>query len=211
MGYPVGNLIFSTQPQRAGAIMSQGCILTKEANRKVAEAFLKYQAELNPSCFGYATVSDGKMLVGSVVKPIDFEKDIKGSLEVAPELEMIAHFGGGEIKTAEDAQPFIVLKDDKDSPSLAIFMEGAFDDSHDTNSRTDESNFIKGYLQEKIDELYDLCDNDLDKLTTALQKPTIAREILASFGHRGTITFLASTGVSFSIEKGDKRKKFAWG
>src|SRR5260221_9700822 len=150
MGYPVGNLIFSTQPQRAGAIMSQGCILTKEANRKVAEAFLKYQAELNPSCFGYATVSDGKMLVGSVVKPIDFEKDIKGSLEVAPEQEMIVHFGGGEIKTAEDAQPSIFLKDDKDSPLWSIFMEAAFDDLTDTNGQTNKSNFIKCYLQENI-------------------------------------------------------------
>lgn len=200
------------KPDIAGANMStRSMILTKEPGKTIDPALAKLIPDVYKETMGYALIMSEagkpKMYIGSGLAPAQLGEYL-GVTEDSPAIFV---FGNAIVKDDSQKQPYNLLTNNEGNPDLVAFVEGDYPDYHEADGSFDTTNFIKNYLQPKIDELYEMVDQDLDRLLAALQKPMTAADINSKHSGRGVVTFMASNGVSFSIEQNDKRKDFEWG
>lgn len=195
----------------AGAIMSKGMILEKIAGKAIAPEIVSVIPTVYPESMGYALMMDDagktKLYVGRGLATSQLEE----YLGVLEDSNVIFSFGDSIAKNENEHQPYVLIQNDKGGPELVAFVEGDYPDYHETDGSHDTTNFIKNYLIPKVDELAELLDNDLDKMASALQKPTTVNDIKSKCTGRGVVTLMFSNGVSFTIEENDKRKSFDWG
>lgn len=191
-----------------GETMSKGVIIDRMAGKSFPNGFTATAAASYPGSFGYAALVDGVLDVasGADLVPTDIPE-----YEKLLGTDDVKYFISKEKLPAGSEQPFVLLKDEQGKPLLVAMLEGDFEDWHDTNGQSDEANFVKEILMPKVDDIAEMVEGDVPKIVKALQKTVNASEILAKFGQRGVISFMASTGDAFSIETNQHRKKFDWG
>jgi hypothetical protein len=188
-----------------------GVILEQKAGSKIPGEITEAAYKEYPNCFGYAAASNGELLIGAGTT--HGYEDVTGALDICNEMftNVICHLGKGDSMKEEDAQPFLLLKDDAGKALLVAFLEGDFDNHQSDNGHTNEATCVKDYLMPQVDMLYELADKDISKLMLVLQKPATQKTLISYFGERGSIIFLNHKGETANAEVNDNRRSFDWG
>jgi hypothetical protein len=194
------------------AMTTKGVIVESYAGHTIPENELKTLLARYPNQFGYMTVDAGKLMIAGDNDPeeLTFEK-VNDYNQILKDHHVAWFFGRGEVKK-EDIQPF-VLCNDQGLPKICAFLEGDFTNFADANGRSDESNFIADYLQQKVDYLYELCGEDLEKTMSQFENKVTQREIVREVGDKGraVIYFMSTTGAPILLQLNELSKNFDWG
>ena len=194
------------------AMTTKGVIVESKVGHTIPTNELKTLLNRYPNSFGYATIDEGKMMLGKDNDPeeVTFDK-IDNYNQILKDHYVLYYFGRGEVKQ-EDLQPFVVCSD-QGLPKIVCFVEGNFTNFADANGRTDESNFMQDYLQQKIDYLHELCEDDVERTMKQFENKITGREIVREFGDkgRGVIYLMGTVGNPTCIELNELRKDFEWG
>lgn len=176
-------------------------IITKDAGKELP-ADVQAHLAARTGTFGYAILCDGKITLAQNLEP----SQLPEYKDILKEFSTVYYFG------TDTGQPCILLKNEKDSPLLVAFLEGDYEDYHDTNGQTDTANFVKDYLQTKIDDMVDMFDGDVAKVSKAIKKPSSADDIIAKCGKRAVLTFFDISEDIYSLQTEDSgRLEFDWG
>jgi len=112
-----------------------------------------------------------------------------------------------------EQQPFILLRDSKKNPLIAVGIEGDFpkytDDSADGFS--EPFMLLEKWLGDKVAEVYKMCGNSPQKVFDYLQTSQFAKDFEDQIGHRGGLYFMPSVGTMFCQEKNDAGIAPEWG
>lgn len=200
------------QPIKGANMGTNSAIIERTANAKIPDTVVDILSQTKDTVLGYATIMPDaqgtpQLLFSKNLNPTE----LKQYLEITDDVDLIFHLDGTQKTKEVDHQPFVLLSSESNKPILICFVEGDFQDFHDSDGSTDVAHFVRDYLQPKIDDLSDLADGDIGKITTFMQKQSFVDDVKSKFGERGVVQFLSIEGVAFSIENNDKRTNTEWG
>lgn len=112
---------------------------------------------------------------------------------------------------AEDIQPFVTLKDDKDNPLLAVFLDGPFDRHKEDDGHTSEYHAAFDYLQDRVMALYAISRGDVAKMLDLMRAKNFGKEVEAVLGEGNSVTMLANNGEIVSYGPVKDVVKYDWG
>jgi hypothetical protein len=200
------------QPIQGANMGTNSAIIERSANAKIPEGVVEKLANTKDTVLGYATVMPDAQGTPQLVIAANVDPAQLGEyLEITSDVDLIFQLDATQKTKEIDHQPFVLAKSEANKPLLVCFVEGDFEDFHDSDGSTDVAHFVRDYLQPKIDDMLDMADQDIGKVTTALQKESVANDIKAKFGERCVVQFMSVEGVAFSIENNDKRVNTDWG
>lgn len=125
---------------------------------------------------------------------------------------MLVHFSKYESGTNEtDIQPYVVLKREDESPLMVCVIEGVFPNFDQKGSGHDQHFHVFSKFRERLEAMYELANNDLDKVYDFIQKPTFRTDIESMFAARGTISIIDAKGRTKTFARNDLGAQFPWG
>jgi hypothetical protein len=198
-----------------------GVIVRRLADTFPPNEFWVKVMEENPTAWGAVVESevDGhKFLEINTGDGLDIEV-IQATLTQFKDSNITFYFCNSEIAISDkDISPFILLatpaEDDpeQEEPRLVAFIEGNFPGYvKEKSSRPPEYHLVNDVLMPKLDGLFEMVDQDIDKLMENLKKPFFNKEMLSYSVSRGTITLVSSSGVCLNYAQNDLAREFPWG
>lgn len=191
-----------------------GVILHRKEGVSPPDAYLEKLCTQFNTCNGQAMVEKGAVDTLQDNSALDLD-GLKELLKDFPN-EMVLFFGKNDVEYhGDDLQPFELISKDK-KILLAVFIEGNFPDTfkHDESAHSKPFFVVNEYLREKILDMWELFSENIDNMTTALNKTSTQRDLLSTcIGERGSLVFVASNGKIIQISKNPQSAGFdngAW-
>lgn len=194
-----------------------GLIVLKKAGQIVPEAYLKKVLEEKPSILGMMAAvkkPDGntELRLGS---SCDFTIDfITQGMEENKALDMLMFFGEKpkDHEKQINCQPFQILADSQGDPLILAMIEGSFQKfAKEGGTLSPEFYLAYSYLMPKLHDMYQLCGNDIGKLTERLSSDNFKMEMDNCIDARGVIAMLGVNGTMRVFSKNDQRAAYMWG
>lgn len=202
-------------------------IAVKNPGQLWPDAWIEAALKEHPSCSGFAAVTDSVDEAGtatgkemSTLHNITDKDHPAFTLAAVQDLQnnfkdetVIGSFGrSSTVVSLEDAQPFVLLQNDDETPALVAFVAGEYPGFAQTGSTlSPEYHLTQKYLIPKIGQLARLCDGDIDKLMQELLDPVFKGEIETKWATRGTVLFLSDTDKYLAFELNDLKRDYPWG
>ena len=112
---------------------------------------------------------------------------------------------------ADDVQPFLI-RDGDDNVFMSFMLEGDFPKFSDPASgHTDEYNLATKIIIPQLEELCELTEGDLDKISASLQRDSFKNTFDAHIGHRGVLTIMPLYGEVITLGKNEIGETADWG
>ena len=109
--------------------MPKGVTILRRKDRELPEEYLDCVLEHNKTAVGAAFADRGELLMSSVAN-ITVDKIKKTAMETDQSFKefplLFSFFDHTSTLNEEDKQPYILLRDDKNTPIVAAFLEGDF-------------------------------------------------------------------------------------
>lgn len=190
--------------------MQTGVIIRRNAGGSIPQAYLTLALEKNPTGWGAAIVTDGKLQIAG-----------GDSLDIEQIQETIKMFDKSDITfylcnspsaiNADDLSPFTILHHENE-PQLVAFIEGKFPGFEKAGSSHPGEFFLATeYLIPKLQDMYELADGNLIKVMDQIKKPYFKKELLNSAVPRGVITLVSTTNETLSFAQADDSAEYSWG
>lgn len=197
----------------------KGTVITRFGGHDVPDGFWeKVLAELKPNTFGAAMVKDGAIMSTYIEEKDQKEITLEYLKEIGTmfkDCAVIHHLGNFPAAySQQDAQPCILIEDDKGDPRLAAFFNGDFHPGIGPRNVAHSDAYIAAHFQvmPKLHQIYRLARGDLNALLEEMKGPVTTQELQALFNGEGIMTFLAGTGEIMPFcSKDDLLKKHVWG
>lgn len=178
-----------------------GVIVIRNKDQHIPE---KLKEALIGSCraMGCAFVDAGK-LESYAENARPSSSSIKES-EDAFNFKQVSWFGYGDTDfNKDDLQPITLVEDANGNRLVIAFAEGDFDHfAHKDSARTNEHHMVEDSLMEKVNKVYEDCDEDLGKMMTTLEGQPFRDDMAAIVGPKGVVTLLCSNGdISSYVSK----------
>lgn len=190
--------------------MQTGVIIRRNAKGLIPEAYLTKALEKNPTGWGAAIVTDGKLQIAGGDN-LDLQL-IQETIEMFKDSDITFYLcNSANAINADDIGPFTILHHN-DEPQLVAFIEGKFPGYEKAgSSHPSEFHFAHEYLIPKMQDIYDMADGNLPKVMEHIKKPYFKGELLNSASPRGVITLVSTTGETLTIAKAEDSSEYSWG
>jgi len=188
-----------------------GVTIKRNASLAIPEDYLKIAIKENPTAWGCAIVTPDGLMTSSGDSTMDIEV-LQDTLKDFENRDIFFYLCNSESAiNMDDVSPFWLLEKD-DAPLLVAFIEGSFPGFTKTDSsHPSEYHFLQDYLQPKVNDLWELCDNDLPKLMSFIEKPGFKKDLLLHANPRGCVTFVAANGKALTFATGEGSSEYKWG
>lgn len=206
--------IFNKASKRRN-MMQTGTIVVRKAGTFIPNEYLEKVLAANPHGWGAALVDDGLQL-NSADEGATLEL-IQETMKTFEKKDITFYFANSETGISmQDISPYVcVIKkdaDDAEVPQIVAFVEGNFPTyAKKDSSHPAEYHMVSDYLLPKLENLYDVCDGDLNKVFTQMQKPFFQKELLLTSVSRGNITLVGANGASLTFAQNDLSAEYPWG
>jgi len=192
--------------------MSMGKIIYKKKGELVPDQLLEKLFHGKPTLVDLCMVDQGALQFAHPDN-VDNMEEFKRIMEVFKDYATICFFGYDAEYLTDDRQPFVLVRNSKDQPVLAVCMQGDFSPYHDEKSaHSDEFHALNKYFRPKLQKIFSLCKEDIPQFLDELRDPVLVDELSTkTFLNQGSIEVLSITGEVFSFVRDDKRKEFKWG
>jgi hypothetical protein len=111
----------------------------------------------------------------------------------------------------DDQQPFVLIESEDEKPLLVAFINGDFVTYAKTDSsHTNEYHFATEFLLDAVCNVYDECQEDLDKTLTVLDSPKFREKLQKEIVGEGRIVLIPFKGQFLTFSK-DKAQEYDWG
>ncbi len=142
--------------------------------------------------------------------------DLVKLLEENKDVVQTLWFGKSPTKfSAESEQPFVILRDEKQQPTLACFIEGEYFTKNNVESaNTDEFLTVDGVLAPWLNKTFiKMCVGDYEKFKEELLDPDTEKMIDQMSGNRGIVVLHSIHGDVFKYAQkdGGLSHDFEWG
>ena len=192
----------------------EGVIVGRHAGKDIPDEYLNKVREEFDTCYGYAFAEDGsiQMLHSNGLPPADGDGSFQNTMKVFPQPSLL-YLGSADTDYHEDdLQPFTILEDDEKRPLLVAFLEGDFSGFYQKESaHSNEFFVVNKVLREEVMNLWQDCEQDIDKLVTALKEPRTFRAMKKMFTGRGAIVLLVANGETIIYSENKDAGSFPWG
>lgn len=190
--------------------MSQGVIIRRKAGQAIPEDYFTLASENCPKVFGIAIVADGK-IERNQGESLDLET-LRETEKDFNDCDFTVYLGETTSGTnLKDVPPYDMLDNDDDEVVLTMFAEGNFPGFVKEKASHPAEYYLAEFASDKISDIFDAVDKDLDKLMTKLGADRFKEQLKMNAVSRGFITFVAQNGKSLTIAQGDTAKEFPWG
>lgn len=192
-------------------------IVKKAKDHIIPEAFWIKVLETKPNVFGVAFTEDGVVGLqgGSIDQLDDPLKSFQEVQEAYSGHEMLFWLDKfPEGYSEDDIQPYILNAAENANVYLAVFIQGDYKNfSHPGSTRRDEFFAIENTVQSSVDELIELTDGDMERISKALGNPARKQAFENACASEGTIIVVCGNGDIHSYVKDPKQKSglFEWG
>ena len=192
--------------------MSMGKVIYKKKGELIPEQLLEKLFFGKPTLVDCCVVDQGKFTFAHPDRADSIE-EFKKIMEVFKDYAIMYFFGYDAEYLTDDRQPFVLVRNSKDQPILAVSMQGDFSPYHDEKSaHTDEFHALNKYFRPKLQKIFSLCKEDVTQFLNELREEVMINELSTkTFIGSGSVEVLAITGETFSFSNDDKRKEFNWG
>ena len=192
--------------------MSMGKVVYKKKGELIPEQLLDKLFFGKPTLVDCCVVDQGKFTFAHPDK-VDSKEEFKKIMEVFKDYPIMYFFGYSAEYLTDDRQPFVLVRNSKDQPILAVCMQGDFRPYYDEKSaHTDEFHALNKYFRPKLQKIFSLCKEDIPQFLDELRDPVMVEELSTkTFLNQGSVEILTITGEIFSFANDDKRKEFKWG
>lgn len=192
-----------------------GLLIRKFADKSIPDDFLERAVKQFGKGMGAVMLKPTKNGI-EMQRATNAEVDIETLQEAQKQFgkhPWVLHLEGGENPIPDDArQPFVLIGKNPKSPELVAFLEGSFQPYNNPKSTYPDEHFaVVDYLLPKIEELYQECGQDLDKLVDRLRKPLFEKEMQRQWVARGNIVFVSSNEHIVDFHQNSDRAEFPWG
>lgn len=186
--------------------MSQ-VIIRRKANQSIPEDFF----QLCPKkVWGIAILADG-ILERMQGENIDLEA-LRSTEEDFKDSPFTLYLSDVEAGTnLKDVPPYDMLDNDEEQVLLTMFTAGEFPGFVKEKSSHPASYHLAEFTSDKIADLYDAVDKDLDKLMVKISADRFKEQLKMNAVSHGYITFVSQNGKDVTIHQGDKHHDFDWG
>lgn len=190
---------------------TSGVIIEKKEGHVLPRELVEDALKMFPNSVGAATIKDGSLHLIRQQATFDLDEFIKKQDQLK-DTRTIFYFGRNDGSYMdEDLQPIVVLEDEGD-PILVAFLEGDFPGGPPKTVHSNEYHLVDGYLAEKMEALWDLCDGDMEKMMAMMDKPATRKEMQNTWGAGGgTIVLMAVTGDMVVFSQNPDRIEGEWG
>ena len=194
--------------------MPKGVIILRRRNKELPEPYLDRVLEHNKSAVGAAFADRGELLLSSVANTT-VDKIKKTALETDKAFRdyplLFSFFNHTSALLDEDKQPHVLLRNDKNDPIVAAFLEGDFSNMEQADSsHSDEYEAVQELIIPKFEKMFKEAGGKVDQFMGMLQDKLVKREMQTLF-NKGSITIIACTGEIVTFAKGSDNKEFPWG
>lgn len=188
-----------------------GVTIKRNASLAVPDAYLELAAKENPTAWGFAIVTPDGLITNSGDSTIDLEV-VRDTFNDYNEQDFYLFLANSESAiNMDDVSPHWLVEKDE-VPLLVCFIEGKFPGfAKSGSSHPSEYHFLKDHVEPKINDLWELCDGNLDKLMGFIEKKKFGDELIAHANPRGYVTFVAANGKAFTHGTGEGAAEFKWG
>lgn len=185
--------------------MFKGCIVQRKQGQTIPSQYLEKVLAANTKVHGYSMILDGDLEFQSLPEPTTVEQ--LQELLTAFDNEMLLFFGefSGEFNE-EDVQPYNFTDADGDT-LLCVYIAGDYSNMHkEKSARADAYHVFEDVISPRVQDIYELCDGDMDKLMTHLSKEIVVKEFTQA--GKGVIALMADSG---EVKIFGKTSSYEWG
>lgn len=193
-------------------------IVSVRAGMTIPKTFLHKLITENRSAIGMAVQETNKIEIekffplASIEKEMDNFNTILGATKNFQRMFCFSSFP--EEYDEGEVQPWVVIRDSKGNPIIAVGIEGDLP-GLEADGSSEMYGCITEHIGPKIEGLYELVGNNPEKLYTALKnEKAFCNDFLKMVGHRGHFFFMPMKGDIFATGKEGvipQNGKFDWG
>ncbi len=198
-------------------MLKDGVILVSKKGSMIPEALLTKVMEKHSSFMSAAVVDKrkdgGYDIMSSVQREgVDMES-VTEAQELFKDSDAVFFFGSADAEIAdEDIQPFVLLTDKNEDALVVAFLDGNFDNYHQTGSAFSPAHFMANkYLAGKIGKMFKACEGDLDLLAAELNDPVTKMDFENTFIGRGVVTLMLANNEIITFQKNEFLGEYPWG
>lgn len=193
---------------------THGVIIEKKAGHLLPQELIDGALDKYQSSVGMARVlPDGNFDLTREAKTMDPATLFKDQEKVKDE-HVIFYFGRNSSPYVDDdLQPIPILQLDTGDIIAIGYLAGDFAEAPPKVSHTKEYLAVENYLAEKVSDLWELVDMDIDKLAEALDKPGTRKEICNTLmkDKTGTVVIMLYNGKVITYAQNPSRVTGEWG